>query len=92
MKKRCLSALLAVVMVLGMSAPALAADEAPDAPVPVEAEPAAPIAAEDELAADIPATVAATANGWVSEDGSWYYYKNGTMLRGRQDGHRVPVR
>ena len=81
MKKWYFSVFLAVVMALGMSAPALAADEAPDAPVPVEAEPAAPVAVEDELTADVPAAVAATANGWVNQDGAWYYYKNGTMLK-----------
>ena len=60
-------------------APLMAAAVEPEEEAAIE--PAAPIAMEDELMADVPATVAATANGWVKEDGSWYYYKNGTMLQ-----------
>ncbi len=43
-------------------------------------EPAAPVALESDPTADVPA-VAAVTNGWVSEDGNWYYYKNGKKLQ-----------
>ena len=75
MKKWYLSSLLALVIVFAMCIPALAAEEAPDAPMPVEAAPEVPIAAADE-----PAAIAAAASGWVSEGGSWYYYKNGQRV------------
>ena len=75
MRKWNLSALLALVVIFSMSIPAMAADKAPDAPVPVEATPEVPMAAADE-----PAAIATTANGWVSEGGSWYYYKNGQRV------------
>ena len=74
--KKALSILLSIVAVtIVLCIPAMAADEAPDAPVPVEAEPEVPIVAADESAA-----IAAAANGWVSEGGSWYYYKNGQRV------------
>ena len=59
MKKRALSLLLAFVMVLGLAAPVLAAEEpmAPEDPVPMEAAPADPVP-EEAAAVDEPAAVA----------------------------------
>ena len=74
--KKALSILLSIIAVtIVLCVPALATGEAPDAPMPVEAAPEVPMAAADE-----PAAIAAAASGWVSEGGSWYYYKNGERV------------
>ena len=58
--------------------------------VPVELEPTAvdeaamaadSIAVESAATADVPAAVSTVTNGWVNQNGAWYYYKNGTMLK-----------